>query len=46
MLKNRLQSMNQQNTSSSEKNGVRGHNLDMRMQTDNFRPREYEMMHP
>ena len=38
--------MNQQNTSSSEKNGVRGHNLDMRMQTDNFRPREYEMMHP
>lgn len=45
MIKNRLQSMHQQNTTSTEKMAMRGHNLDMRMQSDMFKVRDFEMMY-
>ena len=45
MSKNRTTSMNNQNTSSSEKQHIRGHNLDMRVAHDQYRMREIEYMH-
>ena len=36
--------MNQPNNPSNEKIAMRGHNLDMRMQADLFRAREFELL--
>lgn len=37
--------MNNQNTCSSEKHAIRGHNLDMRVASDQYREREMDYIH-
>lgn len=44
MHKNRTSSMNNQNTCSSEKLAPRGHNLDMRVASEQYREKEFEFM--